>query len=329
MPDRPQKPELENEQRLMALLALTTQELPTKRSEHNGVGNVDVTGMNATNLSNEQLQALYERLDADPAALESLLRSERERVRAAVNMVRAPHSAPPASRGLIGRIAELFAMPTVRYASAFAATALVAAIVLLQAVGSRPAELIQQSYAQLNIQQSDPRLTDLVLPWERSSPSLGFSAGAANDSPAAFSFAAGLLKGKRKLLALSSNATGGTVSTTVADDDMEKYVLLGEWNIVMWAACEAKPMPPAEFWETQISVGQSFAKVSYANAEEESVIKQHLANVQVLLVALTRGETPARTARALANELLLFRERFAPNDQAARAELARPAIVSP
>jgi hypothetical protein len=150
----------------------------------------------------------------------------------------------------------------------------------------------------------------------------------ANQSPAAFSFAAGLLKGKRKLLSLANNGTA-SIATTGADDSMEKYVLLGEWNIVMWTACEAKQIPPAQFWEKQISIGQTLAKATYADPDEDATIKRHLASVHVLLVALAGGESPARTARALANELLIFRERFAPNDQAARVQLEQAPVVVP
>jgi hypothetical protein len=188
--------------------------------------------------------------------------------------------------------------------------------------------LIQESYAELKVEHGDLPLADLILPWERAAASVGFSPAMGNTSPAAFSFAAGLLKGKRKLIALSGNPMDGAASAGAgAEDDMEKYVLLGEWNIVLWAACESKQKPAVEFWEKQLVVEAQLAKETYADPAEDAIIKQHLASVHVLLSALVRGESPARTARALSKELLLFRERFAPTDQSARTQVEQRAVV--
>jgi len=315
MPDDPTKPVLDNEHRYMGLLALTSQELPANKSD----SNADLNEMDMNKMSAEQYQEFYDRLAADPAALETYLRRERRHVdsQRSRGRVSAPLAQPTKSVWSSGvdRIVEVLFLPAVRYAAALALVAIISVTVALQfSHNDRLIDAVEQSYAALRFESANSPLTMLVLPWEKSSATLGFSPAAPSSSPTAIVFAEGLLRGKQMLSKLSGGA--GAAHIAASSDDKLKlpaYFALGEWNILLWAACETKQSLPQEFWQAQLTLGKTLAATPLSDSGAAAVIANHLSRVTSLLAALARGDHPTRNAHELASELLLFREQFAPH----------------
>jgi len=291
----------------MALLALTSQELPESKSS----SDIDWEGQDVNKLSAEQYQALYDRLAADPGALESFLRRERP--------TRLPaHDVTPTRSWslwpIIEHLRDAFSIPTVRYATAFGVAAVVSVLVALQLTNTSMTNAIEQSFAEVRFDTIPSPLPKLVLPWEQPAIAQGFAPGVANDSRGTMEFAMGLLRGKEKLSVLT---VGAAVDLTTGDA-ASAYVALGEWNVLLWAVCESQQSLPAEFWRTQLQLSRELAAKRFADSDAVS-IAAHFAKVDVMLGALTDGVTPKRNAQSLAQELLLFREQLAPNDRAAIA----------
>lgn len=280
--DPGRRPEPDNEQRYIALLALTSQELP------------------ATDQGAQQGQeALFDRLDADPAALEGYIGRER---RGSKTNVRGAESGPT----LLDRLREWFTVPSVRYAAAFGIAALVSLTLVLQFTrGGGLVDDVERTYAGIVLK---PTQAALILPWERPREALGFSANG-ESSPASIDYARGLLRGKQRLLAAPSD----TASAESADKIMSDIAALGEWNVLLWAASESTTPQSTEFWRSQSAVQRLLAAGSY-DSESRAAISAHLDRVAVHLDILSSGQNSLRSARRLADELLLFREQFAPHD---------------
>jgi hypothetical protein len=266
------KPELDNERRYMALLALTAHDLTPKSDE------------------------LFARLDADPAALESYIRAERGRRKTADGFAE--------RQSLVERIRSWLTVPAVRYAAAFGFAAIVSLVVVTQMDRTRLVDDIEGTYASVSL---SPTQAALVLPWERPAASLGFSSSQPS-SPASLEYAVGLLRGKNWL-----QRKDGAVLEPPSSRSNE--AALGEWNILLWVAAESGAAYPAAFWRSQQDVHRRLASARYDEDSSES-IAAHLARVELQVNALAAEQNSARSARALADELLLFREQFAPHDPA-------------
>ena len=294
------KPELNNEYRYMALLALTSQQLPEQKS----VTDSKDGDMSQTTKS----ESLYEQLDSDPAALESFLRRH-----AVAPRVRKTIEAESFVTSLIRQFSQFFVPSAVRYASAIGAVAVVAfATYFVQRPDSTALiDDIEGSYASVRFEPQGSPLGELLLPWERPPATVGFLSDATNDSPANIGFAMGLLKGRNTLAMLS----GASSTPITANDEPLSYIALGEWNVLLWAVSTSAQPQSAEFWLAQQQLSTALASVSYDDAVAETQIATHLTKVDSILIALAHGESPARNARTLADELMLFREQFAPHDR--------------
>jgi hypothetical protein len=294
------KPELNNEYRYMALLALTSQQLPEQKL----VTDSKDGDMSQTTKS----ESLYEQLDSDPAALESFLRRH-----ASAPRMRKTIEAESFVASLVRQFAQFFAPSAIRYASAIGAVAVVAFAAYL---AQRPDATslmrdIESSYASVRFEPQRSPLGELLLPWERPPATVGFLSDATNDSQANISFAQGLLKGRNTLATLS----GAPSTPIISSDQPLPYVALGEWNVLLWAVSTSGQSQSAEFWLAQQQLSDALAAASYDDAIAGAQIAAHLTKVDAILLALARGESPARNARALADELMVFREQFAPHDR--------------
>jgi hypothetical protein len=276
--------ETDNERRYLALLALTSQELPRKPP-----ANFMWTPAQQAAVANE---FFFERLDIDPAALETFVAQELARMKS-----------PKQKSSLRERWSATFTQK--RYAVAFGVIAAVA-ILTVQLTSNSLLENIEQSFATLPSQS-----TPLILPWEQPRPALGFATTPANESRGAIAFARGLLRGKGKL-------SGSSVGASAAGA-LRNYVALGEWNVLLWSACQADSLS-LTFWRTQSKIAGDLASASYSS-EDRAMIVAHVAKATRLLEPLTRGDNVKRAQRALADELTLFREQFAPHDSKALDKL--------
>src|SRR5690242_15650264 len=165
-----------NEQRLMALLALTAQELPHVPRDASAHG----SGLNAVG---------FAQLDADPAKLEAYLRSGM-RAQRGTKLTQSPW------RRAIAALGDLLALPRVRFATALSVVLLAGLVAFWQWSARSVLDGIERSYADVTLTLSE----SLILPWEQRAPVQGFTATVGNDSPAGRSFAQGLLRARMKLL---------------------------------------------------------------------------------------------------------------------------------
>jgi hypothetical protein len=266
-----------NEQRLMALLALTAQELPHVPHDANAHG----SGLNA---------AAFVQLDTDPAKLEAYLRSGM-RAQSGNKLTQSPW------RGAIASLGDMFAPPRVRFATAFSVILLAGLVTFWQWSSRSVLHTVERSYAEVTLTLSD----SLTLPWEQRTPVQGFTATAGNDSPAGRSFAQGLLRARMKLL--------GQVNTTQnLDAFSERYVALGEWNVLLWAAAQSNVQLEPGFWHSQMDLARTLQR-EFTAADDAPEIAIHISTTQSLIDAMARAPNP-RTARQLWSELTRFREAF-------------------
>ena len=217
----------------MALLALTSQELPASRRP----ADLDPDSLDLDRLSTEQTLALHDYLDANPAAFEEFLLRHRRSP--------PPASVPLLRRSLARRLATLLGWfeslrPAPRYALALSVAA-VFAVLVSRSLLREPQTLtasIDAAYADAASSIDSAAVANLTLPWELSGDALGFAPAAANSAAHRVSFAQGLLAGKNSLAeAPASN------DATIAQEASSAYFALGEWNVLLWASSESGSMP--------------------------------------------------------------------------------------
>jgi hypothetical protein len=288
----------------MALLALTAQQLPAKPPRDTNWMRQDLSS-----LSGDEWQLLYQRLDGDPEALEFFLRRERQAQKNKVPKGIPVESVARRFRNQITAVVEYIAVwvsgPRVRYFAAFGVVAFATMIVLLQMPHPSFTMKVEQAFASVTMEP--PTSVDkLVLPWEHPPTALGFAAGARNDSVHAQAFARGLVRGKQRLL-------GANTPIAVPNDDrVATYAALGEWNVLLWAMCEATETPNRDFWHVQTTLARELAAADYA-VEDMEAISKHLSITIDMLEAMASGDNSKRNARRLADELTRFREEIAPS----------------
>lgn len=317
MANHPTNSEPDNEQRYMALLALTSQALPPQPGREVNRERADLNS-----LSSEEWESLYRRLDADPKALEEFLRREKPKVATSPANQTAPANEMQSidraqanrpigewvSHGISACIAWLWG-PRVRYIAAFSLTAIIVSLAMVQRLPHAPLlTTVEQSFADVIFQPMSGSPDTLVLPWEHPTGTLSFASVASNPSASEQAFANGLLLGKQRLLQPTAAAASG-------DENFARYTALGEWNVLLWAVCQSDQFPAGNFWLRQHSIALELAAVEYG-MEDAAAIERHLAIAIDTLDALARNENTKRNARRLADELLRFREEFAPHDAA-------------
>jgi hypothetical protein len=278
------------EDRLMALLALTSQELPERPRT-----DVDWTGADPDRLSPAQLRALHDQLDADPAAFETFLRRRRERRADPIpSALTASERAPFWRRWL-----AVFQPPQLRYALALGLVVLGVAFVFTAAI-DQPSSLsaaLDRGYRDLH-GHGPPALDVLSATEEAGRARLGFAPpGAA--SVEAQAFAAGLESGRRRLVAARDAARATREAGSV-------YFELGEWHVLLAAASVTDPLLAPAFWREQLAVHRELAR----SLTDDAATRAHLARIADLLAPLTQSERRARAAHALSSELRLFREQL-------------------
>lgn len=280
-----------SEHRLMALLALTVQELP---------GGVDSASRAAA--SDAPTAAVgFDALDADPAQLEDYLRRGMRPSRAAIE-------SPSYGRRTLDNaftVVLSWLTPVRTGVVATLSVALIAASVLWWRSGEQEslADVVAQSYSVIEA----PTDMTLVLPWERSADTLGFAPTAGNDTPAGRAFARGLLRGRARL----AEQTPASEASARASGESSKYEALGEWNVLLWASSQSADASTG-FWNQQADVARRIARARFAS-DDAQAIEDHLATVTPMLIELAGGDS-TRTKRRLADELTRFREAFAPHN---------------
>jgi len=301
------RPQPNEEERLMALLALDVQELPPGSSPElakpRSAGDAPIGDLNRLNLdldrlegrplSGEQVKRLHAYLDAHPEAFEALLRRRRsERLR--------PESATRSWRDWFS--SWQFSVP--RYAAAFGVAAVCAVLVTLVTMNGRAAlsEDVELAYADL-IERTDAPSLAAAAAGPQGEARLGFSVQARPTDDASLGFALGLETGRHRLQQSKDSAE----SSRIADRTM--YVL-GQWNALLLSASQLpEPLAP-QFWQSQ---HDRFGTLAEALTREnvDPVVIAHARRVEGLLGQLA-VHSGARTTHELSQELLLFRARFSP-----------------
>jgi hypothetical protein len=294
--------ELPDEDRLMALLALNSQELP----QDPGVSQSDVRDLDPDQLSVAQLEALHAHLDANPEAFERFLRTHRTASPLSVTATPALRSQrdPWWQRWLD------FAMPLQpRYALA-ASVALICAGVLAWALLARepsPTAVVDSGYAELSAVMDAATAASIQAQGNEGFTKFGFSPRVATD--VANSFAEGVREGERRF------AAGATTATRASGNSTSEYAL-GEWNVLLWTASESRSALPANFWRAQRLHHRQLVDALSAQSQKDAMLAAHLQRVDGLLLDLAQQQRPARSARMLADEVRLFRSQYAPASEA-------------
>lgn len=275
-------------ERLIALVALNTQELPDGAAREQTESLVLPEGA-----SEDEIAALHARLDADPAAFERFLQQHRAKPAAA--------TARQPSRRFAWLAALRHSVP--RYALAFG-TALLAVLIALPLYQRESPQLadLERGYAEL-LSRVNTSVRKGETPVSTASE-LGFSPRARANAGDAASFMAGWIVGEQRL-------RGDSIEPAERDIGRDPYFLLGQWNRLLSSASEAHTSLPSEFWRDQLQRERGLAAALQAQPNLDPVVARHLARIEASVSALANGESPARSARELTDELRLFRSRFA------------------
>jgi hypothetical protein len=291
--------EPDREDRFMALLALTSQELPASQSGPAP----DIDNLDLDRLSPEEIAAVHDYLDAHPEAFERFL--ARERVARDAQPVK-PTRAAPAPRRSLGWFDWLLGGPTPRrYAFALGAAALCAVLIVgyWRADRSALSRAVEHGYAALD--RNTVGAARLALPWEERDGTFGFSRPGVTNDPEQLSFGAGLIAGRERLESPGVTVTVAYVSPV--------YFALGEWNVLAWSGATAGRATSAEFWREQSALQAKLREAVLVRGDGDAVVIAHLDRCAAQLAQLARSSDSARAARDLAAELRLFREQFAPD----------------
>jgi hypothetical protein len=279
-PEQEPNDEERDEDRLMVLLALSSQELPEHKAS--------TTQPEA--MSSAELHA---HLDADPAAFEEFLRQHRT----AGAALRAKQSASwlDALRGWLA--------PLPRQAVAFGIAAVCASIVAFVLIENRPTRStdVERSYQELLASLDTDALAALATASYRDEPRLGFTPRRELTTAAEQSFAGGIAAGRARLATAAA-----TKSEPVAN---EAFFLLGQWNILLWAACESQQSFTADFWQGQRSRLQTVADELSRDPFFDPTLAAHLRRVDASLAQLSQNYS-RRTAFELGEDLRLYRDQW-------------------
>ncbi len=264
-----------DEERMMALLALTSQELPAA-----GKGS--------------QREALHDYLDANPAAFEQFLKKHRDQ--------------PPAQKTWRSWFGALQLRP-MRYALAIGIASLCAILIarpFLDEGGALVAGL-DAGYAELATHADAASLEQLSLAADRDAQ-FGFSPQPA-DSQRVESFVAGLAGGEQRLS--SARKALPTASSRLLEDDESRYYALGEWNVLLSAAAHVESGLPATFWQSQLEFHGRLSEALADDRDSDPMIAAHMRRTGEHLSRLSRQSDSRRTAHELSEELRLFRGHLA------------------
>lgn len=274
---------IEPPERLIALIALSSQSLPDSAAREQAESLVLPEGA-----SEEEIAALHARLDADPAAFERFLQQHRAK----------PASTPVKETSRRFEWLAALRNPLPRYALAFAA-ALLAVLVALPLLNREPQQVadLERSYAEL-LSRVGPSAWVLQVP-SPASAELGFSPRSRGHD--AESFVAGWTTGDRRFREEKIEASEG---------DLDPYFLLGQWNRLLSVASISDEHLTREFWQAQLRRERTLAKMLRAQPDLDPIVATHLARIDASLSSLANGERPARSANELAEELRLFRSGF-------------------
>ena len=285
-PEQPSGKEERDEERLMVLLALNSQALPERHAH----------AKDPQEMSADELHAY---LDADPAAFGEFLR----RHRPALDAPRAGQHGRSWRDALRG-----WGAPFSRYALAFGIAGLCAvAIVLVLRSDERPTRLAElgRGYEELRA-GIDARSLPTIATDGGNEARLGFAPLPGATTAAAASFALGIGAGRERLM---SGRDAGAVDVT-----NEPFFILGQWNVLLAAACESQqPLTPA-FWRNQRSRLQPLIVELKQNARADAALTAHLQRVDASLARLAQRYSPRR-AFELGEELRLFRAQLMPDGE--------------
>ena len=283
------KPQPNEEQRLMALLALDAQEPPKPGS----LDSLDLANLDPKSLSSKEIQDLHSYLDAHPEAFEALLRRRSK-------AVSQPATAPRSWRTWLAGW-----QPVPRYAMGLGVAAACAVLISLATIDrpGAPNSDVQQAFAELSRHMPARSFADVSETAPRAETRLGFSGSTRHNPSATASFAAGVEQGKTRLM----QQDAPVAEPQVADEAM--YVL-GQWNTLLSAACQAREPLATEFWRAQQTRFHEFADQE-RDGRVDALVDAHLQRVESLLLQLSERNA-GRAAYELSQELQLFRERFSP-----------------
>jgi hypothetical protein len=285
------KPRPSEEERLMALLALDTQELPERGSSPPH----DLAALDGKAMTSAQISQLHAYLDAHPEAFEEVLRQ-----RAAMT-----HRNASAARSWREQLAN-WLMPVPRYAIALGASAVFTALVSLMWIDnpSRLGESVDLAYVELSERAPAQALVDIAEAQSQAEARLGFSGSAQPTDAAAAFFVEGFEAGRQRLL------EPGETSAQTATANEAMYVL-GQWNALLWTASQLPEPLSTEFWSAQREHFQEFSSDVRRQRRVDPVVIVHVQRIEALLAQLSQRNT-ARPLHELSQELQLFRARFVP-----------------
>jgi hypothetical protein len=265
-----------DEDRMMALLALTSQDLPAAGKT-------------------SQREALHDYLDANPAAFEQFLKKHRNQ--------------PPAQKKTWLGWFDALQLRPMRYALALGIASLCAILIarpLLDEGGALVAGL-DAGYAELATHADPASLERHSLASDRDAQ-FGFSPQPA-DSQVVDSFVAGLAGGEQRLAA--ARRALPTASSRLLEDDESRYYALGEWNVLLSAAAHVESGLPATFWQSQLEFHGRLSEALADDRDSDPMIAAHMRRTGEHLSRLSRQSDSRRTAHELSEELRLFRGHLA------------------
>lgn len=259
-----------DEDRMMALLALTSQDLPPRPKT-------------------SQREALHDYLDANPAAFEQFLKQPRNQ---------------PMPKAWLGWFDTLQLRP-MRCALALGVAALCAILIARPLLDERGALIagLDAGYAELATHADPTSLNELSLATD-SHAQLGFSPLPAN-SQVSESFVSGLSGGEQRLAAARQELP--THSSGLLEDDESRYYALGEWNVLLSAAAHVDSALPATFWQSQMEFHERLSESLADDRNLDPMVVAHMRRTGELLASLSQQNGSRRTAHELAEELRLFR----------------------
>ena len=307
---------IEDEERLMALLALTSQQLPYPPHEFT---DKDWENIDFDSLSTEQQEAYFLYLDTHPELFEKISqRARSHEISPVPTKLKEIAFVRNSVSQLKRQIQNTLSIPVIRYG--FAGT-LVIAITLILAwptqndtdIGTR----IDHSFVELDHQSLLPN-EPLTLPWEQASAGLGFSPTQNPHPRLAEAFAVGLQLGVGYLNQASTNSSLDTLidsqtkSVDALPEEISLYRELGRWNILLWVTSQHVDNLEPAFWQQQLDLSRQFQSRLLTLGDTQTVVSAHLTNTATLLEQLHQQTSIRRNATQLREEVTSFRNLFSP-----------------
>jgi hypothetical protein len=229
--------------------------------------------------------------------------------------------------GMKHKMQELF-FHLPRYVTSGIGLALAASLILVVWWGTRSPQsqmgtLIARSYTDMEARHGRIDTQALTLPWEGADSSYGFSSSSP-PSEASVAFAAGLWIGREQLtgnlspLALPESLRPSSRKESASpalwvDSQYSHYYWVGQWVILLKAACISDNVPDASFWEHQKkTLEKGLALFSQENTNEAKFLTDALKGIGPLIGELGVNPSDRRACSNLRTEIEALEKRLAP-----------------